>query len=103
MSDFRKSEAAVGAEAPVSTEIERVENRLLEFIRTELMAPGTAIGRDDELLSGDLLDSIAVLRLAAFVGEELGVEIEPADFVIENFRSAKVLAAYVQRAKTSAI
>ena len=93
----------MGAEAPVSTEIERVENRLLEFIRTELMAPGTAIGRDDELLSGDLLDSIAVLRLAAFVGEELGVEIEPADFVIENFRSAKVLAAYVQRAKTSAI
>ena len=99
MSGSRESEAAVGPDAPVSIDTEQVENRLLEFIRS--VAPGTAIGRDDDLLSGELLDSIAVLRLATFVGEELGIEIQPADFVIENFRSAKVLAAYVQRATAS--
>jgi acyl carrier protein len=45
-----------------------------------------------------LLDSVAVLRLATFVGEEFQFEIQPADFVIENFQNVAVLAQYVRRA-----
>ena len=75
-----------------------VEVRILDFIHGELTAPDVSVGRDDELLSGALLDSIAVLRLATFVAEEFAFEIQPADFVIENFRSVAVLARYVRRA-----
>ena len=74
----------------------QVEDRLIDFIRGQLLAPGTAVGRDDDLLSGDLLDSIAVLRLATFVEEELGIVVQPADFVVENFRTIAVLADYVR-------
>ena len=76
-----------------------VEDRLLDFIRRELVSPGVTVERDDDLLSGELLDSVAVLRLAAFVEEELAVPVQPADFVIENFRSAAVLAEFVGRAR----
>lgn len=75
-----------------------IEDRILRFIRAELTGPETAIGPEDELLSGELLDSISVLRLANFVAEEFAFEIEPADFVIENFRNVVVLGEYVRRA-----
>jgi acyl carrier protein len=39
-----------------------------------------------------------VLRLATFVEEEFRFKIQPADFVIENFQTVAVLAAYVRRA-----
>ncbi len=37
------------------------------------------VNRDDDLLSGDILDSIGVLRLAAFVEEEFQINMQPAD------------------------
>ncbi len=78
---------------------EEIEDRLLAFIRRELLSPGVTVGRDDDLLSGELLDSVAVLRLAAFVEEELSVPVQPTDFVIENFQSVAVLAGFVRRAR----
>ena len=78
---------------------DEIESRLLAFIGGELLGGEVTVGRDDDLLSGELLDSVKVLRLAAFVEEELGVVVQPADFVIENFRSAAVIAAYVERAR----
>ena len=78
--------------------LESIEERILAFVRSEVVGPEIEIGVDDDLLSGELLNSIAVLRLATFVAEEFSFEIEPADFVIENFRSVSVLGRYVRRA-----
>ena len=75
-----------------------IEDRLLEFIRRELLSPGIDVGRRDDLLSGELLDSVAVLRLAAFVEEAFEIKVQPADFVIENFANVVVLAEYVGEA-----
>ncbi|MDH3524792.1 MAG: phosphopantetheine-binding protein [Acidobacteriota bacterium] len=75
-----------------------VEDRIMDFVRRELLSPEVNVDREDDLLSGDLLDSVAVLRLAAFVEEEFEFKIQPADFVIENFQNVAVLADYVQRA-----
>ena len=80
-----------------------VEGRLLAFVCDELLLPGTPIEREDDLLSGELLDSIAVVRLGAFVEDEFRLAIDPADFVIENFRSIKALTAYVHGAVHEAV
>jgi len=80
---------------PEASEIER---RVLNFLQRELLEPGVAIGRDVDLLSGEVIDSIGVLRLSAFVAEEFQIVIQPADFVVENFRSVAVIAGYVGRA-----
>jgi acyl carrier protein len=84
-----------GRLAPEAFEI---ESRVLAFLQRELLEPGVAIGRDAELLSGEVIDSIGALRLAAFVEEEFQIDIRPSDFVIENFRSVAVIAGYVGRA-----
>jgi acyl carrier protein len=76
-----------------------VERRVVEFMERELLGPGTSVGRDDDLLSGEVLDSMGVLRLAAFVGEAFGIDVQPSDFVVENFRTVAVIAGYVARSR----
>lgn len=73
-----------------------IEERILAFVRTELLPKDASVGRDDDLLS-DLLDSVAVLRLVTFVDETFGINTRPQDFVVENFENAAVLAEYVGR------
>ena len=61
-----------------------IEDRVLAYLRRELVDPDFTVARDTELLAGGVIDSIAVLRLATFVGQEFGIDIRPADFVIED-------------------
>jgi acyl carrier protein len=75
-----------------------IETRIFEFMQRELLSPEMRVERDDELLSGEMLDSIGVLRLATFVQEEFRFKMQPAEFVIENFQSVAALAEYVCRA-----
>ena len=75
-----------------------VRDRIMAFVQEELLPPGTPLQPGDDLLSGGLLDSMSALRLATWVSEEFAFEIDPADFIVENFQSVEVLAAYVRRA-----
>jgi acyl carrier protein len=77
----------------------QVESRIFAFLRDELLSPDQSVERDDDLLSGDLLDSVAVLRLATFVDEEFQIGMKPTDFVIENFQTVEVLAGYILRTR----
>jgi acyl carrier protein len=72
-----------------------LEHRILAFVRDELVGAQVEVGREDDLLT-DLLDSIAVLRLVAWVDEELGTSTRPGDFVIENFQNVAAIARYVR-------
>jgi acyl carrier protein len=44
---------------------------------------------------------MAVVRLASFVGAAFGFQVQPEDFVIENFRSVGAIAAYVVRSRAA--
>jgi acyl carrier protein len=79
-------------------EVEAIERRIFEFMQRELLTPEVSIDRSDDLLSGDVLDSMALMRLAAFVEEAFDFEIQPADYVVENFQTVAALAGYVSRA-----
>lgn len=74
-----------------------IRQRILDFIGEELIAEDVDIGPEDDLLSGELLDSVAVLRLATFVDETFAIGMKPTDFLVENFQNATVLADYVAR------
>jgi len=86
-----RAEDRPGLDAP------EIEGRIMAFMRRELLSPEVTVNRDDELLSGGVLDSIAVLRLATFVEEEFRLKMQPSDFVIENFQTVAVLVDYVRR------
>jgi acyl carrier protein len=79
-----------------------IESRIMAFMQRELLSPDVTFGPDQDLLSGGLLDSMAVLRLAAFVEAEFELKMQPSDFVIENFQTVVALTAYVQRAANHA-
>ncbi len=76
---------------------QEIEARILEFIQIELLSPPMTAHREDDLLSGEILDSVAVLRLATHVAEEFRINIQPTDFVIENFQNVAVLTKFVLR------
>lgn len=88
----------MGAEAPPGLDLPEIEGRITDFMRRELLSPEVSVDRDDELLAGGVLDSMAVLRLATFVEEEFRFKMQPSDFVVENFQTVAVLAGYVRRA-----
>lgn len=79
-------------------ESQEVERRIMAFMQRELLSPEVIVRRDDDLLSGEILDSIGVMRLAAFVEEEFEINMQSADLLIENFQNVVVLAQYVLRA-----
>ena len=74
-----------------------IEERVLAFVQSELLGDGVAVDRETNLLSGELLDSMSVLRLTAFVGEAFQIDIHPADFVVDNFRTIGAIAGYLRR------
>ena len=78
-----------------------IEQRVLGYLQRELLSPGATVGGDTELLSGAVLDSMSVLRLAAFVAQEFGIALQPSDFTIENFQSVSAIAQYVRRVRAA--
>lgn len=90
----------MGNDERTGMEAREVERRVMDYLLRELLSPDVTLDRDQDLLSGGAIDSMGVLRLATFVGEEFRIEIQPADFVIENFRSVAAVADYVGRARS---
>lgn len=78
-----------------------IQRRILDYIRDELLDEEIELRPDDDLLSGELLYSVAVLRLATFVDETYGIGMKPSDFTVENFQTVSALTDYVLRAKAA--
>ncbi|MEM6485971.1 MAG: hypothetical protein AAF662_13435 [Pseudomonadota bacterium] len=81
----------------MSDEIYTIQKTILDFVCQELIAEDMSVAVDDDLLSGELLDSLAVLRLATFVDQEFSIGMQPTDFLIENFQTVAVLSSFVAR------
>lgn len=73
-----------------------LERKVLGYVTSELMGGRNAgdLGPQDDLLTSGLVDSLGVMRLVQFVEAELGIRVPPGDVTIENFVSAKAIAAY---------
>jgi acyl carrier protein len=82
---------------PLSHSAEDIRRQILDYIAAELVADDVEVGPGDDLLSGELLDSLAVLRLATFVDDTFGLAMKPSDFVVENFQNVSVLTDFVLR------
>jgi acyl carrier protein len=72
------------------------QERLLDYIRRELLPAGTELGADDNLLLSGMIDSHAVVELIAFVEESFHMDINPGDVTIKNFRTVNAIAAYIE-------
>lgn len=62
-----------------------VQKKLGEFIRRELLhRPDYPLTEDEPLITGGLIDSHSLVRIAVFVEKDLGVYIPDTEFSVEK-------------------
>jgi acyl carrier protein len=79
-----------------------VADRVLEFMRTEVLAPDVAesVGSDTPLLDG-LLDSFALMSITSFLEDQFDIVVEPEDMNAEHFLNVQRIEQLVQKKKAA--
>ncbi len=69
-----------------------------KFIVDEIIVgeKGTELDPDESLISSGIVDSLALLRLIAFIEEQFGVVIEDEEVVSDNFETLNVMKGLVE-------
>jgi len=70
-----------------------------QFIVSEItgdLAPGP-IAHGEDLLAADLIDSLGITELVAFVEGRFGISVVDEDLTPDNFRSVDAIVAFVGR------
>ena len=70
---------------------------LQRYIRDELLNGRMTVEVDDDLLSDEIIDSLGMMRLIAFIEETFNVTVPLEDITIQHFRTIETIHAYVQR------
>ena len=70
---------------------------ILEFVVDELLLDpdDDELGLDDELLAAERIDSLGLMRLIAFLGDEFDVTVPYDEILIENFRNVRTIGDYL--------
>lgn len=83
-------------ETPQSFTPEDIQDIIVTFIRHELVGDETMdVDLDENLLTGGYVDSVGIIRLISHVREQLEVTVPPQDLVPDNFRTVRIMAAYM--------
>ena len=74
------------------------KGKIREFIEEYGNSKGvTGIGDDESLLTRNVVDSLGVFRLIAFVEEAFPLTIEDIDILPENFETINLIESFVAR------
>jgi acyl carrier protein len=78
--------------------VTRVEDRIRQFIIDELSWEGdpAALSDDYDLISNDVLDSLGIEQVLAFIEDDLGCEVDDEDVVPENLESLRAIGDLVR-------
>lgn len=73
-----------------------LEQIIIGFIRDQIVAsPEVEIDPDENLFTSGQVDSLGIMRLIAHLETRLDLEIPLIDRVPDNFRTPRVMAAYL--------
>ena len=85
------------------TDTDDIERLILDFIREQILATvDLELDPDENLFASGHVDSLGIMRLIAHLETRLDLEIPLRDRVPDNFRSVRVMAAYLGRRLESA-
>ena len=82
-------------------ETKTIERYLLDEVGRSLGR--AAVGEDEDLIEGGLLDSVTLVRLVSFLEQSFSVEIRDEDVVPENFRTLATIVGLVTRRRSAAV
>jgi len=72
---------------------------ILEFIRDEADLDDEEVSADTSLFRDQLLDSMNLTALIAFLEETFSIRVKPMDIIYENLDTVDHMLAYVARKK----
>ena len=70
---------------------------LQQYISEELLNGRMQVEVDDDLLIGEIIDSMGMMRLVAFVEETFAISVPLEDITIQNFRTIEAIDEYLVR------
>ncbi len=68
-----------------------------KFIGEECAADLASVGRDEDLLATDILDSLMIVELVSFLETRFGIQVRDDDLLPENFKTVNEIVAFVER------
>jgi acyl carrier protein len=75
-------------------------DKLIKYIEDEILAgQDIQLEADEDLLGSGLLDSLAAMRLIAYIEKEFDIKVPPQDMTIENFMTVEAIANYLGSVK----
>ena len=76
-----------------------LETAIERFIVDEIMLGDsqTRVDVNESLISSGVLDSLALLRLIAFLEEQMGVTVDDHEVIPENFETINEIKSFIER------
>lgn len=91
---------ATKGEVEISDGEAEAYDAIREFLVTSTpIASAGGVSPETPLLESGVLDSLGILQLMTFLGEQMGVEISDDDFIPENFQTVGSLSRFVAAKK----
>lgn len=74
-----------------------MEQTIINYIKQELASEDIEDGLDasDDLLGSGILDSMAMVRLIAYVEETFEIKVAPEEMIIENFMTVEDISNFI--------
>jgi acyl carrier protein len=78
--------------------MDHVAQAIKDYIVTELLydKPLQHLENDESLIQGEILDSLGIFTLVAFLEKQFGVKVQPADLIVENFETVNTIKRLVE-------
>jgi acyl carrier protein len=78
--------------------MDSIEQAVKDFIVKEFLfdKPGQHLESDDLLVASDIIDSLGIFMLVAFLEKQFGVGVQPDDVILENFETVTAIKRLVE-------
>ena len=75
--------------------------KIKEFIMTEVNPDRNLVEIDDDepLVDSEIIDSLGILKIMAFLDEEFGIDLSAEEIKLENFKNVTSICSLVEKNK----
>lgn len=78
--------------------MENTQEIVKDYVSRELVDDGkeVEIKEEENLLANGIMDSLGILKLVSFIEQKFDVQVPDEDITVQNFRSLKDIASYLE-------
>jgi acyl carrier protein len=75
--------------------------KIKEFIMTEVNPDRNLVelGDDEPLVDSEIIDSLGILKIMAFLDEEFGIDLSAEQIKLENFKNVTSICSLIEKNK----